>query len=252
MPPTTEVPPRSSFPSAAPRPVREEPPEVLGDVLGMLAHDVRNPLAALSSNVGYLTMVGESLSTDVKETIADLQLSIEVLGRMADAIEVLSGELLAISSGQAVPVSAVGVVHAIWPAVERAGVSHNVRTGHKVSTDARGKAVEVHLRRALAALLHNAVACSPPGGTVLLTCEPAGSELVYRVDDSGHRLEREFRDVAFWASGQMVTKGKVEGRYSRGLGLYIAGRSARLAGVTLRVADVPVGNRFELVVPLQQ
>ena len=70
--------------------VRDAEPGVLGDILGLLAHDVRNPLAALSSNVGFLGMISDDLTEDAREAIEDIQLSMEVLGRIADTMEVLS------------------------------------------------------------------------------------------------------------------------------------------------------------------
>src|SRR5690606_3048732 len=64
--------------------------EVLGELLGLLAHDLRNPLSALHSNVGYLGSLSERYDDDAKEAIADALLSCDSLRTVIDSVEILS------------------------------------------------------------------------------------------------------------------------------------------------------------------
>src|SRR5690606_33632875 len=74
-------------------PIAEESPSTIADVLGLITHDMRNPLAALSSNVGFLNMVSDGMSEDAREAVDDLQLSVEAMGRIIDSLELLCHDL---------------------------------------------------------------------------------------------------------------------------------------------------------------
>lgn len=229
--------------------VREEAPEVMGDLLGMLAHDIRNPLAALSSNVGYLSMVGQNLPDDIRETIVDLQLSLEVLGRMADTLELLAHDLAGASSTSQGPIHPRPLLEGLMPSLEKAAGSHGVRITANYETQAICFGRENALARAIAALAHNAIACAPAGSTVTVRVLEDSDGVRFRVEDEGTPLADEFASLAFTAYGQTQTKGRLDGRYSRGLGLFVAGRSAALAGARVMPAAVDRRNRFDLLVP---
>lgn len=232
--------------------VRDLSPEVLGELVGLLTHDLRNPLAALASNLGFLGMVSENLGQDVREALVDLQLSVEVLTRIADAMEVVSQDLRMAHSFAPTHFPVGSILSGLRPAVERAAQSHGVTLRIDARTDARIVASEPSLSRAIAGLLHNSITLSPAGSEVVLDVRETPEGVRFRVEDRGPVLAPEFRDAAFSAEGQVSLKGKGHGRYSRGLGLYVVGRTAQLAGAKLRIdANHTVqGGAVELLVPL--
>src|SRR6186713_3605789 len=63
---------------------------LLGELLGLLAHDLRNPLSALHSNVGYLGSLSDKYDDDAREAIADALLSCDGLRIIIDSVEILS------------------------------------------------------------------------------------------------------------------------------------------------------------------
>lgn len=223
-------------------------PALLSDVLGILAHDLRNPIAALLSNVGYLNMVGRGLPEDVRETIGDLELSVEALARMMGVLELLAGEVSGLSPAR--PPTTFGLdalLDGVWPSADRAAASHGVRLERGPIDADRLSGSDIAAQAALQALLHNAIMCAPQRSTVRVFTRREGDKLVLAIEDDGPALASKYRGTAFSLRGPVDTKGKLDGRYSRGLGLYVAGREARLASAELNVPELPKGNRFELV-----
>lgn len=218
-------------------PLSEVPAASLGDVLGLLAHDLRNPLAALSSNVGFLTMLGEEMSDDAREAVDDLQLSIEAMGRIIDSLELVCNELRGASVAGASKPSVGGLIDSVALQAERAAQSHGVSL--KVSDGGlREKKVLVSeqvFQRALAALLHNAIATAPARSEVHLGVFSDQGRIFFEVRDLGSPIATELVSQALSAEGQSQIKTAPGGRYSRGLGLYVASRCAELAGGTFSI-----------------
>ncbi|HSC86280.1 MAG TPA: HAMP domain-containing sensor histidine kinase [Polyangiaceae bacterium] len=234
-------------------------PEQLGELLGLLTHDLRNPLAALSSNVGYMGLVGKALTPELQEALFDLQLSVEAMARLADSLETLGHELRGIEPALASTVELKGLLAGLLPFVERAASSYGVKLQVELGSLRPLRAVEPALARALSNLLHNAVGLAPPASTVRLSSYDEGDHVVLRVEDGGVPLPGDLLDLALSPAGQLALKSNPAGRYSRGLGLYVAARSASLAHASIRLATFDRadserggasarGNVFELVV----
>jgi K+-sensing histidine kinase KdpD len=223
---------------------------LVSEALGILAHDLRNPIAALLSNVSYLNMASGEFSADVRETLADIELSIEALGRMTGVLDLLSAELRESNPARTKTVFTGGaVLDAIWPAAARAAQSHGLRLVRGPVQPERAVGSESGVQAAVQALIHNAIMCAPARSEVRVSVERRNSEVVFAIEDDGPPLAQPYWDTAFTLKGPSETKSRLDGRYSRGLGLYVAGREASLCGVLLRVAQVPRGSRFEVALP---
>ncbi len=225
-------------------------PELLGEIVALMAHDLRNPLAALLSNVGYLSMVGQTLSIEVREALFDLQLSVEALARMSDTLETVSHDLRRVAPALPSSVAVSRLVPSILPAVERAAQSYGVVLSVRLQGERTIRVVEAPFARALTNLLHNAVGLAPHSSEVRLTSYDEVGHLVLRVEDDGVPLDVVSARSAFSARGQLDAKSAASGRYTRGLGLYMVGKNARLAGVEVRVGHAEHGSCIELVAPL--
>ena len=223
-------------------------PELLGEIMALLAHDLRNPLAALSSNVGYLGLVG-GLSGELREALFDLQLSVEALARVSDSLETVSQELRHSPAPPTSQVSCASLVAGLLPGVERAAQSYGVRLVVELGSERKLLVAETSFARALSNLLHNAVSLAPEKSEVRLVSYDQGAHVVFRVEDRAATIEQGEADLAFSARGQLELKSKLSGRYTRGLGLYVVARSAHRAGAEVRVAERAEGSALELVAP---
>lgn len=229
--------------------VASAPHDRLGEILGLLAHDLRNPLAALASNVGYLGMLDETGSEDAVEALQDLQLSVEALGRIVNSVEVLSHDLREKPAGLPTSLPVASLIHGFEAEVQRAAESHGVTFRVELAgyEGLMLLTTEADFVRALGGLLHNALTVSKPREVVSLSVEVHGDEVHFIVTDTGPIVRAELAESIFSASGQVQIKTSAEGRYSRGLGLYVSARCARLAGLKLSFGQDGEKSQLRLV-----
>ncbi|HEX7668891.1 MAG TPA: HAMP domain-containing sensor histidine kinase [Polyangiaceae bacterium] len=228
---------------------------VLGELLGLLAHDLRNPLSALHSNLGFLRSILGAADTDSREAVDDGLISCDGLAHIIDNIDLLGQALQHTEARhERSPVDMTTVIEDVAAAVRSMGQSHGVQI---VTSPALGAGTYADtnrelLFRGLGNLVRNSIQHSAPGASVEMSATATPERISIVVRDSGSSLGG-LGGTVFTALGQLASKSVPHGRYSRGLGLYSAGIAAAAAGATVRVLPdmaVPaVGNAFELVVP---
>lgn len=226
----------------------------LGELLALVAHDLRNPLSALHSNLGFLRSVLDAADPDAREAIDDGLVSCDGLAHIIDNIDLLSGALRdpgrVPEAGSFVDVGAV--VEEVVHATRAMAGSHGVELRVERAAGARLSALTARefLLRAIANLVRSAVQHAPPGSVVVVGAAQVEGRCVVSVVDAGVPLAESVRESAFTAPGQIVTKSLSGGRYSRGLGLFAAALAAAAARATLRSVPLPPGSgsRMELSV----
>ena len=225
-------------------------PATTAQLLALLAHDLRNPLSALHSNVGYLAAMLEGVEEDIVEALADARVSCDSLVTIIDNLELLARAL-----GDAPSVGRTKL--AIGPVVEAVVAQHrglarsHGTTLHQSAVDAliHVESNREMLGRALGNLICNAIQYSPPGRPISVGLDCNRIECVISVRDDGPALEVDLEEKAFTAEGQSDLKGSPGGRYGRGLGLFAARIAAQAAGGAVRVGGPAKGAVFELVLP---
>mgnify|MGYP003739757791 CR=1 FL=1 len=216
---------------------------LIAGLLGLLAHDLRNPLSALQSNVNFIggTTLGED--PEIREAVADAVVSCEALGYVVENMEILGYGLTRAPARPLEPVRLLPFVEECVAAHRALAISHGARL--ELSTPCPDPALQVMtqrdlLRRALGNLLRNSIQHGP-NGTVSVTLVPQGERVSVVVADQGPPLDPELFDVAFQAEGQLKMKSSARGRYGRGLGLYCARTAAHMVGATVEPATPPAG-----------
>jgi two-component system OmpR family sensor kinase len=219
----------------------EVDPAVLGQMLELLAHDLRNPLSALHSNLGYLrTIAGrEAAAPDVSEAVLDGLVSCEGLAHIIDNVSLLA-QLLRSAAVPPAPPDLVDVF--IADALQRvAGVTKAYGAKVDVSADAEASGLRIGVgrepfARAFTNIVLNAVQCSPRRSAVSVHVGRNGTNVLIDVRDMGTPLTEA---DPFGIHTQLATKNSSDGRYNRWLGLYIAALSARTMGGQLEVVSPP-------------
>lgn len=222
-----------------------------GELLGLLAHDLRNPLSALHSNLGFLTsVVGEEV--DAAEAVSDGLISCEGLAHIIDNIDLLGQTLRGTQFGEGTRVDIAMLVAEVVAAARPMAESHNVAVVVRpTSEDASVEGPRDLLARSLANLLRNSIQHSPGGASVLVSLRRDRDGVVVLIEDSGVSLPEPLRAIAFTPQGQIGAKSAPAGRYSRGLGLLSAALAASAAKASVQVVPAPrgTGNAFELRLP---
>jgi signal transduction histidine kinase len=226
-------------------------PAVFGELLGLLAHDLRNPLSALHSNLGFLGSVVSESDADAREAVADGLVSCDGLAHIIDNIDLVGQTMRAGDRPEGVPFDVGALVTDVVSAARSMAQSHNVEIDLAAPPAERVTAHGARdlVARALANLLRNSIQHSPSGATVRVSFDADSKQVVVRVEDRGTALSGAVRTSAFTAMGQVGSKSVPHGRYSRGLGLYCAALAAAAARAAVRAVEPPQGqgNAFELV-----
>jgi PAS domain S-box-containing protein len=166
------------------------------EFLAMLAHELRNPLAAIS-NAGHV-LDRKSLAGDGRRDPRSHEL-IAMIGRQIRHLSRLVDDLLDVSRFSRGRIELrkerVELRRAVEGAVETARpIVEQRRHQLTVSLPEEPLWLEADLTRieqVLANLLHNAAKFTEPGGSIDLTAEREGSEAVLRVRDDGAGISPE-------------------------------------------------------------
>jgi len=224
--------------------------DLIGGLLGLIVHDLRNPLSALHSNASFLQSARDATSPDVKEALEDVSASCEALGHIIDNVELLA---LALRGERRFEQNSFTVRELISDALSRSrslATSYSVRVEFVTSPDADAKlaANREMLGRALGNLIKNSIQHAQDGIPVRISARLEGARVLVLVEDGGSAIAQDFLDKAFTAEGQISAKGLLGARYSRGVGLFAARLAADAAGAQVRAVSTPsgAGNVFEL------
>jgi two-component system sensor histidine kinase SenX3 len=122
------------------------------------------------------------------------------------------------------------------------------RVAVAVQPGARVEADRMELRIAIANLIRNALAYSPPGGAVTVSLEKERGAATITVEDEGPGVKEEERDRIFDA----FVRGSAadHARSGRGLGLFIARRVIDTHGGSIWVEPGRSGAAFKLRLPV--
>ena len=223
--------------------------ELVSALLGLFAHDLRNPLSALHSNVSFLGSVVATSDTEAQEALEDVAASSDALGHITDNLELFA---LALDGSKPREAHEFPIRELLRDSAQKSRrFAESYRVSLEVDVDSgnglRGSANREMVVRALCNLIRNAIQHAGETGKVTVKAWREGAQVVLGVTDSGTPLASEVGEQAFTAEGQLSAKNVSGGRYSRGLGLYAARIAADVAGATVRSGPVTEG-RFELCV----
>ncbi|HVY26841.1 MAG TPA: HAMP domain-containing sensor histidine kinase [Polyangiaceae bacterium] len=221
--------------------------ELVSALLGLFAHDLRNPLSALHSNVSFLGSVVGTSDTEANEALEDVAASSDALGHITDNLELFALALDGAKLREPHEFQLREVLRESAQKSRRFAESYrvNLHVDADSAAELRALANRDMLMRSLCNLIRNSIQHAGESGKVGVRAARDGAQLVVVVSDSGVALAPEVGEQAFTAEGQLSTKNVSGGRYSRGLGLYAARIAAGIAGATVQRSGAPDG-RFEL------
>jgi signal transduction histidine kinase len=226
--------------------------EVQRELVRLLAHDLRNPVAAILTNLNVLELSLPPESPEALAVVEDIRLAAEALLRGIDnqvALASLEAELA--GEGARESMRPVSVALAAEAALARvAPVAHAAGIELRVALPAGG--VGVHGERALLEqlvenLVLNATQHVRRGGRARLAIEAGATVVRIRLDDDGPPFGAAGRD--FSRGGQLLLKELSAGRYSRGLGLYLVGLAVRALGGSVHTRAEDGHGHVEIVLP---
>lgn len=219
------------------------------EVLGIVSHDLRNPVHTVSLSVGFLM---DTLPDDPGQAPVRKQLG--VIRRAADQMDRLIRDLLdvaSIASGHLAverrPQDAVALLRAacetLQPLVQEKGIRFELRAP---AGPCPVLADPDRIQQVLSNLVGNAIKFTPEGGAISVHLEPEDRHVRFAVSDSGPgipaaQIPHIFEQ--FWQASRA-------GRHGAGLGLAIARGIVEAHDGSIQVESVEgEGTTFSFVVP---
>jgi signal transduction histidine kinase len=220
------------------------------EFLGMLAHELRNPLAPIMYSVA---MLGKQMTDPAAKRPLD------VITRQVRHMARIVDDLLDVSRVTQGKVSlkreAVDVVTLVMETLEASRPSMAARD-HTVHTDLSATPLavsgdSVRLSQIVENLLNNAAKYTPPGGHIAVNVRREGSEVVITVRDTGVGIAPAMLPRVFDLFAQAETSlDRSEG--GLGIGLTLVNRLTRLhaGSVEARSNGLGLGSEFIVRLPL--
>jgi PAS domain S-box-containing protein len=201
---------------------------VAGSTAAQLAHEIRNPLGAISAATKLLSE-GASIAEDQKGL---LRIIAKEADRLASTVTSYLRDIKTQDSGVSCDLCAV-----LSDAVRLIEISPERRPEHRISftpceRPVRVAIAEEELMQVLWNLARNGLEAMPTGGTLAFTVRDGRDSLEVEVSDEGHGMER--RRLA-----QIFEPLRTSKAMGTGLGLAIAHRLVRARGGDLLISSEP-------------
>ena len=221
------------------------------EFLAMLAHELRNPLAPISSGLQILKLTGNDsvAATKVRSMMEEaLNQMVRLVDDLLDARRITTGKLELRRKRVELAVVMQSVVD-----ISRALIEEH---GHKLTVALPTAPIvldadPIRLAQVFSNLLNNAVKYSEAGGHIALSAEPEGDQVVVRVTDTGIGIPADHLTRIFDIFAQVNTAlGRSQG--GLGIGLSLAKELVEMHGGRIEAhSDGPgLGSEFIVRLPI--
>ena len=220
------------------------------NLLAVVSHDLRSPLAAIRLSVDLLIPRGARVEQERRKGRKHL----EVIRRSTERMNRLIDDLLDAGTIEAGTFTVDPHAEAVAPLVEQVlGALEPVAAEAEVRLAARLEPLppvrcdRLRLGQVLSNLVENALKFSPPGGTVTLGVALRAAVIQFSISDEGPGIAPEAQPYLF----DRYWKGKATGRHGLGLGLFIARGIVEAHGGHLWVeSELGRGTTFHFTLPV--
>ena len=217
------------------------------DVLGIVAHDLRNPLSSIGSATQFMLetpLPAEDRERLLRVALRGVRRMNRLIGDLLDATRLEAGHLrLAYAD-----VDVGDLLHQAMETCRPAADEHKIAlVVHVPDGPTTIRADEDRLLQVLANLIGNAVKFTPPGGRVDVTATRTGPDVVFQVSDDGPGIPADVQPMLFerfWQARDGDHRGV-------GLGLAIAKGIVEAHGGRIWVESAPgAGSTFSFTIPV--
>ncbi len=223
--------------------------QIQEELAQLLAHDMRNPLQAILANASFLDDSFRPSEQETRETAGDIRSSAEVLLRLIDNMVAVAR--LETTVGVVLPRSPLSLLAVTETAMERcasSAASSEIALSLESSENARVLADVALLELMVQNMILNAVQHTRRRGSVTVRLERRDDRAAVTVLDAGPAwgpYERHFTREA-----QVAIKFQTDGRYSRGLGLYVIGLVSEAFGGTIETGREGARSSLRVWLPV--
>jgi len=230
----------------------KEADQVKNRLLGIAAHDLRNPLSVM---LGHLSLLQDDPANGA------IKFELEILRRksrqMLSMVDGLLDSSLAESKGLMLEMKALDLREFLEGICADSAIlaeGKSIRIEAKLPPGLPPIAADgPRLRQTFENLISNAIKYSPPGRTVVVSARAAARGVEIAVADEGQGIPAEDLPRLFREFGRSESVRPTGGERSVGLGLSIARRIVEAHGGLIRVESEPgLGTTFTVSLPLRK
>ncbi|MCW4029071.1 MAG: PAS domain-containing protein [Candidatus Bathyarchaeota archaeon] len=216
----------------------------IGQTAGMVGHDIRNPLQALTGEVYLIKtalndLPGKEAKQEVNESLNSIEQNINYINKIVADLQDYSRKLT--PEYQTVNLSdlIVEIFETVYlPADIK--LSINIETLPAINLD------PTFTRRALTNLINNAIQAMPNGGALKIGCYQQDSNVFISIADTGSGITDEVKSRLF--TPMFTTKAK-----GQGLGLAVVKRLVEAQGGSISFeSTLGQGTKFLIKLPTKQ
>ncbi len=215
----------------------------IGATAGMVGHDIRNPLQAITSDIFLLkdflsSMPEMPMKRDVAESLEEIEKNVTYINKIVADLQDYSRKL----NPEIVEVE--NLCEVIEGFLENIDIPNNIDVSHSCKLGNLKVQIELtFLKRILTNLATNAVQAMPFGGKLAIATYKKEDVLIITVEDTGTGIPEEVKPKLF--TPMMTTKAK-----GQGLGLSVVKRLVEAQGGTIDFeSQIGKGTKFIIHLP---
>jgi signal transduction histidine kinase len=212
----------------------------IGELAGMVGHDLRNPLTGITGATYYLrTKYGSAIDEKGKEMLEIIGKDIAYSNKIINDLLEYSREIK-LEVTETNPRQILEEALSFVPVPENIQVVNNIQSRPKISVDAE------RMRRVFINIIKNAFDAMPNGGKLTITTKRTMQSLTFTFSDTGIGMSKE-TICKLW-SPLFTTKAR-----GMGFGLPICKRIVEAhEGKIFVESEIDKGTTFTVIVPIKQ
>ena len=216
----------------------------IGATAGMVGHDIRNPLQAITSDV-YLAKVeldsvpDAEWKTNALESLTEIEKNVTYINKIVQDLQDYARPLKPVAKQ-------LNLSELIEGLIKNSRIPEEIKVVFKVQKEAANIVADPEIiRRVLANLITNAVQAMPEGGTLNISIAKEANDVVIILQDTGVGIPEEAKARLF--TPLFTTKSK-----GQGFGLAVVKRLVETMGGTVTFeSEIGKGTRFIISLPAQ-
>ena len=212
---------------------------VIGELAGMVGHDLRNPLTSIAGATYYLKRrLGNVMDEKIREMLELIEKNIAYSNKIIN-------DLLDYSREVKLDITETSPEDIVKEALAAVEIPRNINVVNLVGKKPKMKADFEKVKRVFVNLIKNAVEAMPKGGTLTVKSAKKGRNVIFTVSDTGMGMSEEVMKK-LWTP-LFTTKAK-----GMGFGLAICKRFVEAHGGTITVeSTLGKGTTFTVTLPIE-
>jgi PAS domain S-box-containing protein len=222
------------------------------DLLAIVSHDLRNPLAAILMNAQYVMRTGKDEKSDPQERVRRIISSVAVMNRLIsdllDLSKIEAGHLELSKSPLNIDLLVHEITDLMGSIAEEKSISISLELPEK---PIRVTADHDRVLQIVSNLVGNAIKFSPNEGKIAVGAKVEADDVIFWVSDKGPGIPKE--EISYLFDRYWQAENAKNKQTGTGLGLYIAKQMVSAHGGRIWASSEPgKGSTFYFTLPIMR